>query len=99
MTEEEMLEERGAEYDAYRERTPFLLPLPQLVTRIFAAPMRFVLRKDWPENGRDVAIVVVLYTAVLFLLSYVYEMFDHILVPFGRLDLFPYAYEILADRL
>ncbi len=45
----------------------------------------------------DVAIG--LYTMILFGLSYVYEMFDHPVVPFWRLDLFPYAYEILADRL
>ena len=45
------------------------------------------------------AIVIVLYTTILFLMSAVYETFDHLVVPFGRLDLFPYAYEILADRL
>ena len=94
-----MRRDQGADYDAYSERTPFLLPLPRFVTRIIAAPMRLVLRKDWPESGKDVAIVVVLYTVILLLLSYVYEMFDHLLVPFGRLDLFPYTYEILADRL
>ena len=44
-------------------------------------------------------IVIVLYTVILFGLSYVHEMFDQFIVPFGRLDLFPYAYEILADRL
>jgi hypothetical protein len=44
-------------------------------------------------------IVIGLYTMILFGLSYVYEMFDHLVVPFWRLDLFPYAYEILADRL
>ena len=99
LEEIKMRREQGAAYDAYRERTPFLLPLPKVVTKIVAAPMRFVLRKERPESGKEVAIVIVLYTVILLLLSYVYEMFDHLLVPFGRLDLFPYAYEILADRL
>ncbi len=93
-----MRREQGTEYGVYRERTPFLLPLPGFVSKIIATPMRLVLRKDWPESGRDVAIVIVLYTVILFLVSYVYEMFDHLLVPFGRLDLFPYAHEILAGH-
>jgi protein-S-isoprenylcysteine O-methyltransferase Ste14 len=94
-----MRREQGAAYDAYRERTPFLLPLPRIANKIIAAPMRWVLREEWPESGKQVAVVILLYTLILFGLSYVYEMFDHLIVPFGRLDLFPYAYEILADRL
>ena len=46
-----------------------------------------------------IVVAIGLYTMILFGLSYVYEMFDHLVVPFGRLDLFPYAHEILADRL
>ena len=99
LEEIKMRREQGAAYDFYRERTPFLLPLPGLVTRIVAAPMRLMLRKEWPESGKEVALVIVLYTVILFGLSFIYEMFDHLVVPFGRLDLFPYAYEILADRL
>jgi protein-S-isoprenylcysteine O-methyltransferase Ste14 len=94
-----MGQEQGEAYEAYRERTPFLLPLPRVVSRTIAAPMRWVLLKEWPESGKEVAIVIVMYTVMLFLLSYIYDMFDHLVVPFGRLDLFPYAYEILADRL
>jgi protein-S-isoprenylcysteine O-methyltransferase Ste14 len=94
-----MRREQGVTYDAYRERTPFLLPVPRFINGIVAAPMRAVLRKEWPEDGKDVAVVVILYTLILFLMSYLYGMVDHLVVPFGRLDLFPYAHEILADRL
>jgi protein-S-isoprenylcysteine O-methyltransferase Ste14 len=99
LEEIKMRREQGATYEAYREKTPFLLPLPRFVTNVIAAPMRLVLQKDWPENGKEVAIVVVLYTLIIFLLSYLYGLIEHFVVPFGRLDLFPYAHEILADRL
>jgi hypothetical protein len=99
LEEIKMRREQGATYEAYREKTPFLLPLPRFVTNVIAAPMRLVLQKDWPENGKEVAIVVVLYTLIIFLLSYLYGLIEHFVVPVGRLDLFPYAHEILADRL
>jgi len=93
-----MRRDEGAAYEEYREKTPFLLPLPRVVCSVIAAPMRWVLRKDWPESGKDVAVVVIVYTVVFFLLSYVYGMFDHLLVPYGRLDLYPFADEILSGR-
>jgi protein-S-isoprenylcysteine O-methyltransferase Ste14 len=60
---------RGEEYEAYRSRVPFLLPLPSLVSRFFSAPMRFVLKGDRPRRGRDLVIVFVVYLAILVLLS------------------------------
>jgi len=64
-----MRRERGEEYEAYRSRVPFLLPLPGLVTRLFSAPMRFVLMGDRPRRGRELVIVFLIYLAILVLLS------------------------------
>jgi len=94
-----MRRDQGAAYEAYRDKTPFLVPLPRVVGAVIAAPMRLILRKEWPERGRDVAVVVVLYTAMVFLVSWLYGTIEHRLVPYGRLDLFPFAEEILKDRL
>jgi protein-S-isoprenylcysteine O-methyltransferase Ste14 len=99
LEEIKMGREQGAVYDPYRERTPFLLPLPRIVTKAVGAPMRLVLRKKRPESGREVAIVIVLYTVLLFVMSYVYGLYAHLLVPYGRLDLLPYADEILKGQV
>ena len=48
-----MRRDQGAEYEAYRRRTPFLLPLPRVVSRVVGAPMQWVLRKDRPKTGKD----------------------------------------------
>lgn len=60
---------RGEEYEAYIRRTPFMLPLPRALRRGIACPLKLVLRKERPENGRDVAVVVGVYLGILMLLS------------------------------
>ena len=64
-----MSKERGEEYQAYRSSAPFMLPLPGFISRIGSAPMRLVLRKKHPENGRDLIITFVIYLAIFLLLS------------------------------
>ncbi len=64
-----MSTERGEEYEAYRNRAPFVLPLPGLISRVVSAPMRAVLRKRYPESGRDLIITFVVYLAIFVLLS------------------------------
>ena len=64
-----MSTERGEGYEAYRNNAPFMLPLPGLISRIASAPMRAVLRKRYPENGRELVIVFVVYLAIFVLLS------------------------------
>jgi protein-S-isoprenylcysteine O-methyltransferase Ste14 len=71
-----MRRERGEEYETWARRTPFLLPLPRWVARAIGAPMRLVLRKEWPETGKEVAAVVVLYAALLILLSVPFLLWD-----------------------
>ncbi len=84
-----MRRERGAEYAAYMAATPFLVPLPRVVARAAGAPARLVLRKPWPETGRDVAVVLTVYLVLLVGLSWIVRAAG--LPPFGRMDLFPYT--------
>ena len=67
--EARMSRERGEEYEAYRSRVPFLVPLPALVSRLFSAPMRLLLRKERPGSGRGLVIVFVVYLTIFMLLS------------------------------
>ncbi len=73
---EEIKVKRETGYEAYRSRTPFLLPLPSLLTRIFSAPQRLVLKKEFPENGREVLGVAILYTSILVILSIPFVVFQ-----------------------
>jgi len=84
-----MRRELGDEYAAYAADTPFLFPLPVIVRRLVALPMRLVLRKPRPETGTEVAAVVLLYLALLILASWSLRA----LGPLGGtgLDLFMYA--------
>jgi protein-S-isoprenylcysteine O-methyltransferase Ste14 len=83
-----MRRERGQEYEAYSQRTPFMLPLPRLVSNAVAAPMRFVLKKERPQRGRDVALVLAVYTALLIFLSVPFVVFQW--PPRGGWSAFPY---------
>jgi len=64
-----MSKERGQEYAAYRSSAPFMLPLPRFISSVVSAPMRFLLKKDRLENGRDLVITFLVYAAILMVLS------------------------------
>jgi protein-S-isoprenylcysteine O-methyltransferase Ste14 len=66
----------GPEYENYKAHAPFLLPVPRIISRIVSAPMRLVLAKDWPECGKDVAVVFAVYIGILTALSIPFGLFD-----------------------
>jgi len=68
--------ERGDEYAAYRAATPFMLPLPRLVSTMITMPMRAVLKKDRPENAKELLITFGIYLAILLLLSVPFLLLD-----------------------
>jgi protein-S-isoprenylcysteine O-methyltransferase Ste14 len=69
MEELRMTRAHGETYTAYRDRTPFMLPLPRSVSAAISYPMRVLLRRDRPENGWQVLVVFLVYAAILVLLS------------------------------
>jgi protein-S-isoprenylcysteine O-methyltransferase Ste14 len=69
MEEVKMARAHGEAYTAYRDRTPFMFPLPRAVSSAIAAPMRALLNRDQPENGWQVLVVFLAYAAILVLLS------------------------------
>jgi protein-S-isoprenylcysteine O-methyltransferase Ste14 len=75
MEEIRMTKAHGEAYTAYRDRTPFMLPLPKPVSAAIAFPMRVLLRRDRPENGRQVLAVFLAYAAILVLMSLPFVLF------------------------
>ncbi|MEM1928031.1 MAG: DUF1295 domain-containing protein [Acidilobaceae archaeon] len=69
LEELEMVEKHGEKYREYREKTPFMVPLPKPLVAIIMLPARVV--GGYPKRVRDVVVIVALYTAILALLSYV----------------------------
>lgn len=66
----------GESYRPFRERTPFLLPLPAGLSSIIAAPIQWVIRRPWPATGPQVALVVGVYAAILIAASAPFVIFD-----------------------
>ena len=69
MEEIRMARAHGEAYTSYRDRTPFLFPLPKPVSTAISLPMRALLKQDRPENGAQVLVVFLAYAAILVLLS------------------------------
>jgi protein-S-isoprenylcysteine O-methyltransferase Ste14 len=64
-----MSRERGQEYEAYRASAPFMLPLPNSISKVITAPLRALLKKDRPGNRKELVLTFVVYAAILVLLS------------------------------
>jgi HEAT repeat protein/protein-S-isoprenylcysteine O-methyltransferase Ste14 len=69
MEELNMRNRHGDAYESYRRSAPFLLPVPRVVERVFAAPFRFMSGKEQPTRRREVVAVVGFYTALLIAIS------------------------------
>jgi len=65
LEEIKMREKYGNEYDKYRNRTPFMFPLPGWLRKIIKFPMWLLIRKRYPERKREVALIISVYTFIL----------------------------------
>jgi len=71
-----MRKQHGLEYEQYRNRAPFMLPLPGFLSRTISAPFRFIRGKDAPETGWDLIWVFSIYLAIVVLLSLPFVLLD-----------------------
>ncbi|MGD8277690.1 MAG: HEAT repeat domain-containing protein, partial [Gemmatimonadota bacterium] len=55
----------GTEYETYRRRAPFLLPLPRIVTRLLSLPSRLLFRTERPERKREVVAVLAVWGVLM----------------------------------
>jgi protein-S-isoprenylcysteine O-methyltransferase Ste14 len=64
-----MAKKHGEKYIKYCDDTPFIVPLPKRVSALIVAPLRALLRKSWPANRKEIAFTIIVYGAVLVVLS------------------------------
>jgi protein-S-isoprenylcysteine O-methyltransferase Ste14 len=64
-----MIKQADEQYLKYRRNTPFMLPLPWYLSKLLPVPNRLLLKKDFPENGREILYTFVIYCTILVLLS------------------------------
>ncbi|MEE4178289.1 MAG: HEAT repeat domain-containing protein [Bacteroides sp.] len=69
LEEIKMKERAGDDYDEYRNRTPFLFPIPGLLNKIIKAPARLVIQKNRPESRKEAGVVIALYAFIFMSLS------------------------------
>jgi protein-S-isoprenylcysteine O-methyltransferase Ste14 len=74
--EARMIEREAPGYASYRERTPFLLPLPAPLRRLAAAPLRVVSRDGPPRRGRQILLAAAIYLGVAMFLSLPFAVLD-----------------------
>ncbi|MEM3974714.1 MAG: DUF1295 domain-containing protein, partial [Ignisphaera sp.] len=65
----EMKKKYGEKYEEYCGKTPFMIPLPGILSRAVKAPLK--LTGGYPRSTRGIAFALILYTAVLITVSYV----------------------------
>ncbi|MEM3984335.1 MAG: DUF1295 domain-containing protein [Sulfolobales archaeon] len=65
----EMKKKYGEKYEEYCGKTPFMIPLPGILSRAVKEPLK--LTGGYPRSTRGIAFALILYTAVLITVSYV----------------------------
>jgi hypothetical protein len=68
--------ELGEEYVVYRVIVPFMFPLPRLVSDVITAPIRYSLKKDRPENRKELIVTFMVYLGLLVMLSLPFLLLD-----------------------
>lgn len=74
--EVEITKKHGLEYLKYRQRTPFMMPIPKPVSTIVAAPIQTLLGRRLPETRRDVVATLLVYSVLLISLSLPFYLLD-----------------------
>lgn len=67
--ENTMIQQHIEEYIIWRERTAFLFPLPRRIRSLIKYPMRKLIKKEWPENNKDIIKVLLIYGVIVLMMS------------------------------
>jgi len=63
--EEIKMSEQAEDYEEYRNRTPFLFPIPLFLKQLLKFPMRLIIRKNHPEKRKEVGLTIAVYAIIL----------------------------------
>lgn len=69
LEEVEMIKKYGERYEEYRRRTPFMIPIPKLLTKIITLPMKIF--GEQLKNTKEIVAAIILYTAIIIAISYI----------------------------
>lgn len=69
LEEIEMVRKHGGDYLKYRSKAPFMLPIPEVLSRAVTAPFRILTGKELPERRQEVLYAFLIYCIVLLALS------------------------------
>lgn len=75
LEELKMQKQAGADYEDYRNQTPFLFPIPRFLQAIVKFPQKLILRKGRPQSGKEVGLIIGLYTLIFIGLSFIWIEF------------------------
>lgn len=70
--ENDMIKFYENEYIQYRDKTPFLIPLPKKVTSIISYPNKKIFKKNMPQNGKEIFTILLIYYFIILILSAIY---------------------------
>lgn len=68
--ENAMVKKYGRQYAGYRNKTPFLFPLPRQLCKIITAPIKVIFKKTWPERNKEIITTILIYGGLLVLASF-----------------------------
>jgi protein-S-isoprenylcysteine O-methyltransferase Ste14 len=74
--ENRMRKEDSERYLQYTGSAPFMFRIPKFVSTVVTAPMRFVLKKDRPETGKELLATFAVYATIFILLSLSFVLLD-----------------------
>ncbi|MEM2940424.1 MAG: hypothetical protein QW304_02610 [Thermoproteota archaeon] len=67
-----MVKKYGKEYDNYRFKTPFMLPLPKSIGEVLKSPLKLLFNKNYPEKKREILTVLTIYFLIILAASLLY---------------------------
>jgi len=88
LEEMKMKQKFPEEYEDYKQRAPFFIPMPKFISKIITFPVRILFGKDQPESGKEVAIIFFVYLGIVILLSFLFNTMDFL--PRSGLWSFPF---------
>jgi hypothetical protein len=80
LEELKMSRQFGDQYEEYRQKTPFLFPVPGFIGRLFLLPLKLFHCEEQPRSRKEVVFLVSTYTLVLVGCSALFYVggFEHI---------------------
>jgi len=64
-----MIKKYGEKYVKYLDNTPFLVPIPKKLSALIKTPIKALLKKNRPENGKEITFIMAVYVMIFVLLS------------------------------